>query len=62
MTPTKKTVAKTSAERQEALRLRRAQEGLTEVRGLYARPDDHAKIKALAKGLRPPAKKAIKSA
>lgn len=56
----KKTAPKTSAERQEALRRRRAQEGLTEVRGLYARPEDHAKIKAFAKGLHAPARKAAK--
>lgn len=43
---------KTSAERQAKLRLRRAEEGLTEVRGVYAKATDHSKIKAYAKSLR----------
>ena len=43
--------AKTIAQRQADLRRRRAEEGLTEVRGLYAKPTDHAKIKAFAKSL-----------
>ncbi len=43
--------AKTVAQRQADLRLRRAEEGLTEVRGVYAKPKDHAKIKAFAKSL-----------
>ena len=42
---------KTTAQRQADLRLRRADEGLTEVRGLYAKHKDHAKIKAFAKSL-----------
>lgn len=45
MPPTKKTVPKTSAERPETLQLRRAEERLAEVRGLYARPADHAKTR-----------------
>lgn len=43
--------AKTAAKRQAELRQRRAEEGLTEVRGLYAKPEHHAKIKAFAKTL-----------
>jgi hypothetical protein len=37
--------AKTTAERQRALRQARADAGLVEVRGIYAHPDDHATIK-----------------
>lgn len=44
--------AKSLAQRQADLRLRRAAEGLIEVRGLYAKPGDHAKIKAFAKTLK----------
>lgn len=43
--------SKTTADRQRELRARRLSEGLTEVRGIYAKPDDHAKIKAYAKKL-----------
>lgn len=43
--------AKTIAQRQADLRQRRADEGLTEVRGVYAKPEHHAKIKAFAKTL-----------
>lgn len=43
--------AKSIAQRQADLRQRRADKGLTEVRGLYARPEHHAKIKAFAKTL-----------
>lgn len=50
--PEQEKTAKTVAERQANLRQRRAQEGLTEVRGLYAKPEHHAKIKAYAKTLR----------
>jgi hypothetical protein len=38
-------------ERQEALRARRAMLGMTEVRGIYLHPDDHAKLKRYAKRL-----------
>jgi hypothetical protein len=48
--------AKTTAERQQALRARRASEGLTEVRGIYLREADHAKLKAYAAKLRKPVK------
>ncbi len=48
--------AKTVAERQEALRKRRLDEGLTEVRGVYAKASHHAKIKAFAKTLQTPKK------
>lgn len=40
--------AKTTAERQAALRARRAEQGLTQVGGIYAHPDDHPAIKAYA--------------
>ena len=52
--------AKTVAERQEALRKRRADDGLTEVRGVYALPAHHSKIKAFAKSLAPSKKRAQK--
>jgi hypothetical protein len=51
---------KTVAERQEALRKRRADDGLTEVRGVYAHPANHAKIKTFAKDLQPSRKHAKK--
>jgi len=41
-------IAKTAAERQRALRQARADAGLTEVRGIYSHPEDHAAIKAHA--------------
>lgn len=44
-----------NAARQDGFRQRQAQKGLTEVRGVYARPEDHAGIKAYAKGLLPAA-------
>jgi hypothetical protein len=44
--------AKSTSERQQALRERRATLGLSEVRGIYARPEDHARIKAYAAKLR----------
>jgi hypothetical protein len=37
--------AKTTAERQRALRQARADAGLQEVRGIFAHPDDHTAIK-----------------
>ena len=43
---------KTTAERQEDLRARRLLLGLTEVRGIYANPDDHKAIKEYAAKLR----------
>lgn len=42
----------TNAEKQQRLRDNRAAEGLTEVRGLYAKPENHAKIKAYAKKIK----------
>lgn len=45
------TRVKTTAQRQADLRLRRSEAGLSEVRGLYAKTKDHAKIKAYAKSL-----------
>lgn len=44
--------AQTTAQRQEALRMRRAMLGLTEVRGIYLHPGDHAELKRLADALR----------
>lgn len=44
--------AKTTQERQEDLRARRAMLGQTEVRGIYLHPDDHAAVKRYAKRLR----------
>ncbi len=44
--------AKTTAERQRALRQARADAGMVEVRGVYANPDDHPAIKAYAAKLR----------
>jgi hypothetical protein len=44
--------AQTTAQRQEALRARRALLGLIEVRGIYAHPDDHPAIKSAAEKLR----------
>lgn len=38
-------------ERQEALRARRLMLGMTEVRGIYLRPEQHAELKAYAKKL-----------
>lgn len=44
--------AKTTAERQEAFRARRAMlEGATEVRGIYLRPELHSMLKQIAKQL-----------
>ena len=43
------TAAKTNAERQRELRARRKlDEDRTEVRGIYAHPDDHAEVKEAA--------------
>lgn len=53
--------AKSLAQRQAELRLRRAVEGLTEVRGLYAKTGDHAKIKAFAKTLQKKKVSGVKS-
>lgn len=46
--------AKTTAQRQEALRARRAAEGLTEVRGIYLPPALHPELKRLAEKLAKP--------
>jgi hypothetical protein len=53
----KQPLVKTGAERQAALRQRNAEMGLTEVRGVYAKPAHHTKIKAFAKSLSKPVKK-----
>ena len=43
------TAAKTNAERQRAFRERKATEQqATEVRGIFAHPDDHAEVKEVA--------------
>lgn len=44
--------AKSTAQRQQALRQRRLEQGMTEVRGIYAKPEHHALIKAYAKKLK----------
>lgn len=44
-------MAQTNKERQEALRARRLMLGMTEVRGIYLHPDQHAELKAFAKKL-----------
>lgn len=43
--------AQTPAERQEARRKRLLMEGLTEVRGIYLHPDQHAELKEHAQKL-----------
>jgi hypothetical protein len=43
--------AQTPAQRQQALRQRRLEQGLTEVRGLYAPPAQHKQIKDAARKL-----------
>ena len=40
--------AKTNAERQREFRARQAEQKATEVRGIFAHPDDHQDIKAHA--------------
>lgn len=42
---------KTTKDRQRKYRERQAKEGRSEVRGIYARPENHAKIKQYAKKL-----------
>jgi hypothetical protein len=44
-------MAQSNKERQEALRARRLMLGMTEVRGIYLHPDQHAELKAYAKKL-----------
>lgn len=46
--PTPPKPPQTTAQRQAALRARRAEQGLTQVGGIYAHPDDHPAIKAYA--------------
>jgi hypothetical protein len=41
--------AKTNAERQAEFRQRKAQQQTTEVRGIFAHPEDHADIKSHAR-------------
>jgi hypothetical protein len=43
--------AKTTAERQRAFRASLKQQGLTEVRGIFAKPDQHQVVKEAAKKL-----------
>ena len=45
-------MAQSNKEKQQRLRDRRAEAGLTEVRGIYASEEDHAKIKAYAKKIK----------
>jgi predicted RNA-binding protein YlxR (DUF448 family) len=49
--------AQSNAERQQALRARRAMLGLTEVRGVYLLPEMHADLKAYAQKLASKAQK-----
>jgi hypothetical protein len=44
--------AQSTKDRQEALRARRLMLGMTEVRGIYLHPGDHAAAKRYAKRLR----------
>lgn len=47
----------TNKDRQEALRARRLMLGMTEVRGIYLHPDQHAELKAYARKLAKQAEK-----
>lgn len=47
----------TTAERQSLYRARRTVEGLTEVRGIYLLPAQHAALRALARTLPKPAER-----
>jgi hypothetical protein len=44
-TKRKRTPDTTAAQRKAAERARKAAEGLAEVRGIWARPEDHARLK-----------------
>ena len=44
-----KSAAKTTAERQRAFRADMKRQGLTEVRGIFAKPEQHQAIKEVAK-------------
>jgi hypothetical protein len=44
-----KVTAKTTAERQRAFRASLKQQGLTEVRGIFAKPDQHQAVKDAVK-------------
>lgn len=52
---------KTVAQRQAELRQRRLDEGQTEVRGIYAKQEHHATIKAFAKTLQKKKAAAVKT-
>ena len=57
------TAAKTNAERQRAFRERKATEQqATEVRGIFAHPDDHAEVKEAAAKIARRRKRAAKRA
>ena len=43
---------KTTTERQADHRRRKKEQGLTEVRGIWARPESHGAIKAFAKSMK----------
>jgi len=49
--------AQTTAERQALYRARRTVEGLTEVRGIYLLPEQHAILRAMARTLQPTERK-----
>ncbi len=50
-------MTQSNKEKQEAFRARNAMLGLTEVRGIFLPPEQHAKLKELAKKLAPKEKK-----
>lgn len=56
------TAAKTNGERQREFRARKAQAEATEVRGIFAHPDDHAEVKEAASKIARRRKRAAKRA
>lgn len=44
-------MTKTSTQRVQELRQRRAEQGLTEVRGIFLPPELHARLKAMARAI-----------
>ena len=57
--PTEATKPMTNAERQRAFRARKAGQTKTEVRGLFANPDDHQAVKDYASKLARKRSKAV---
>ena len=58
--PTEATKPMTNAERQRAFRARKAGQTKTEVRGLFAHPDDHKSVKDYAAKLARKRSKAVR--